>query len=175
MARSRPSSYDARGPLWRTPAPIASDRHLSPSQRPTLSESAGLVTPQPLFVDERWALLQTGEGRGGTDAPRARRAVGSMAATNARVRSRLASHRWAAIVRSPPVPPPIHGSGYPLLRSLPSVSAFICVICGFSVSGRLCDFFVSLCLCVCDGGGAPLPRSTPVNTDADSFLLNDTD
>ena len=31
------------------------------------------------------------------------------------------------------------------------LSASICVICGFSVSGgRLCDFFVSSCLCVCD-------------------------
>jgi hypothetical protein len=30
------------------------------------------------------------------------------------------------------------------------LSASICVICGFSWVGGLCDFFVSLCLCVCD-------------------------
>ncbi len=48
------------------------------------------------------------EGKlGGTDAPPARRPVESLAATNARVRSGQAFHRWSAIGRSPTVPPSI--------------------------------------------------------------------
>ena len=45
MARPRPSSNDDRGPLRRTPVPIASDRHKSPPQRPALSKSARLAPP----------------------------------------------------------------------------------------------------------------------------------
>ena len=93
MARSQPSSNDGREPLDRDAAPIASDRRGVPTQRPTLSESAALATPHPLVMNGVHDTFQTGEERGGTDAPLARRPGGSTATTNARVRSRRASHR----------------------------------------------------------------------------------
>jgi hypothetical protein len=76
----------------------------------------------------------TGERAGRTDAPRGRRPVGSMAATDARVRSRPASHRQA-IVRSPAVPPSIchrFFASFASLRFILSVraaSVFLCALC----------------------------------------------
>jgi len=80
------------------------------AQRPALSKSAGLATPDSLFVYGVCPPFQTGERRGGTGAPRARRPVGTMAGTNAHVRSRPGSHLRAAIVRSPTVPPFVYGT-----------------------------------------------------------------
>jgi len=108
VARSRPSSDNGRGPEDRATAPNASIRRRFPILRPALEASAGLATS--LFY------LKVGRGKspsnlrkkgGGTDAPRARRPVGSTATTDACVRRCRASHRLAAIVRSPTVPPPI--------------------------------------------------------------------
>jgi hypothetical protein len=53
VARSRPSSNDARGPLYRVIAPNASVRRHDPIQGSTLSESADLATLHSLLLDER--------------------------------------------------------------------------------------------------------------------------
>ena len=72
-----------------------------------------------------WWVHGASSRLGGTGAPRARRPVGSTAATNARGRNRRASPPWAAIARSPTVPPSILGT-----TASESPSASICVICG---------------------------------------------
>ncbi len=90
---SRPSSNDGREPLDRLIAPNASVRRDDPDQRPALSESAGLATSLPLLSDRRCLPSQIEEREGGPDAPSARRPGGSLAATNARVRSRRAFPR----------------------------------------------------------------------------------
>jgi len=79
-------------PLGRVIAPNTSVRRRGPAQRPALSKSADLATPLSLLDGGR-RPFQSRERAGGIDAPRARRPVGSVAATNARVRSRRTSHR----------------------------------------------------------------------------------
>ena len=69
VARSRPSSDDGRGPLRRTPVPIASDRHWSLSQRPALSKSAALATPLLHFIVGGIAPLSPREARRNRRAP----------------------------------------------------------------------------------------------------------
>jgi len=105
------------------------------------SESAGLATPPLYFkVGRRLPSDSWRKMRGGTDAPPARRPVAGTAATEACVRSRRASHRWSAIVRSPAVPPSILGAAPSHQRQT------LCVFV-FATS-----FSVSLCLCGSTGG-----------------------
>ncbi len=63
-----------------------------------------------LFLDGGAPPSRTGVRGGGTDAPSARRPVGSAAATDACVRRRRASLRLPAIERLPAVPPSITGT-----------------------------------------------------------------
>ena len=86
------------------------------------------------------------EGEDGTDAPTARRPVGSPTVTDARIRNRRASHRLAAIFRSPAVPPSISGTAVsPQLQPLCTFAPLrLCAsalspLCS-SVSLRLCGF-----------------------------------
>jgi hypothetical protein len=124
VARSRPLSDNGRGPLRRTIASDASVRRDVTAQRPALEARAGLATPHPLVMNGGHDTFQTEEKRGGTDAPLARRPVGSTAVTNARVRSRRASHRGGdrQIADCSAV-----NLGTATSRRL---SASICVICG---------------------------------------------
>jgi len=99
------------------------------------SGSAGLATSHlHLMVRRGTHPFQIGERRGGTDAPLARRPVGSTAATNACVRNSRASYRRSAIARSPAVPPSILGTAASHQRQP------LCVLCVFAVflGGRLC-------------------------------------
>ncbi len=123
------------------------------------ARSAGLATPSFILTWDG-CLVPVAGMWGGTDAPRARRPVGSTAATNARVRSRRASHRQA-IVRSPTVPPSIHGTADPKKPS--ALSAVNCDGCVAFVSLclRVCDVCVSLCvssLCLCGSAGGRARR-----------------
>ena len=95
--------------------------------------------------DSGWTAppFQTGEGQGGTDAPRARRPVGRPVTTDAGVGRRRASHRWAAIVIAPTFPPSILATA-----ASRRLSASICG--QIAMDGMLCDGFVSSCLRVCD-------------------------
>ena len=105
------------------------------------SLSAGLATSHLyLMVGRGTPPFQIGGRRGGTDAPLARRPVGSLAATNACVRSSRASYRWAAIARSPAVPPSILGTAHHISE----------------------EPFVPSCLRVCDVGPASPPGSYAV-------------
>jgi len=85
----------------------------------------------PSFAGWKAPHFQAGEGRGGTDAPRARRPVRSTAETNARVRSNRASHRgWRSSDRR-------------LFRrqsrhcSIKEIICVICVICGQIAMGAM--------------------------------------
>ena len=137
------------------------------------SESAGLATsPSHFMVGRGMHPSPMEEGEGGTDAPSARRPVGSATTTDACVRRRRAFYRRAAIVRSPAVPPSISGTAAshqlqprcvfaPLrlcvmgrranfLRLFQDSICVICVICGqILAGGGLCaSAFFLLCLCV---------------------------
>jgi len=82
-----------RRPEDRATTPNASIRRRFPVLRPALEASAGLATPHPLIVDGLRLPFKNEEGRGGTDAPEARRPVGSTATTDACVRRCRAAHR----------------------------------------------------------------------------------
>ena len=73
VARSRPLSDNGRRPEDRATTPNASIRRRFPVLRPALEASAGLATPHPLVMNGVHNTFQTGEERGGTDAPLARR------------------------------------------------------------------------------------------------------
>jgi len=90
---SRPLSDNGRRPEDRATTPNASIRRRFPVLRPALEASAGLATPHPLIVDGLRLPFKNEEGRGGTDAPEARRPVGSTATTDACVRRCRAAHR----------------------------------------------------------------------------------
>jgi hypothetical protein len=129
---------------WRGPSrrrTTAGNRWTGPSLRThafvTVARSSSLRSAErsPRHFSSlrvRWKMppFQTGEGRGGTDAPSARRPGGSTAATNVYVRSRRTSHRWSAIVRLPTVPPSILGTAS-LGQRQP-----LCVLCVFAVKNR---------------------------------------
>jgi len=118
------------GPTLRSQAIVAVSRPSGPR-----SESAGLATPPLHFTIGRGAPpFQIGERRGGTDALPARRPMGSLAATNACVRSSRASYRRSAIARSPAVPPSILGTAHHIGEK-PFVSSCLRVC---DVDGRLC-------------------------------------
>ena len=98
--------------------------------------------------------LAEGGAKGRTAVPRARRAVRSAAATNARVRRSPAFHRRQAI-RSPAVLPP-RGGRAPNPGTRPFASLRLCAFAPLRSKGRvggLGEFFVSSCLRGCDVGG----------------------
>ena len=133
---SRPS--DGREPLGMESAPKTSFRVGFHSQRPALSESAGLASSLLYSIDGMGTptFLTMKEKRGRTDVPLARRPVRSPAATDARIRSRRASHRRQAI-RSPVVLPPI--SGTTLQAQRPRLCG-LCVLCGSKSAGWICVY-----------------------------------
>jgi hypothetical protein len=75
-------------------------------------QSASSTNPESLALPILNAETQRGrEAReGGTDAPPARRPVGSATVTDACIRNRRTSHRRSAIERSPAVPPSINST-----------------------------------------------------------------
>ncbi len=121
-------------------------KHSSPFPSPPACARGERRPRHSSSSDDEWRapFFPNRNGAGGTDALRTRRPVGRPATTNARVWSRRAFHRWAAIFRSPTVPPSILGPA-----ASRRLSAVICVICGPIAMGGWVAF-VSLCLRVCD-------------------------
>ena len=109
LARTRPSN-DGRVPLGQTTAPNASVRRGVPAQRPALCERRPRRSSFSFHDWEGTPPSPIGEKKGGTDTPPARRPVGRLAATSACAWSGRTFHRRSAIVRSPAVPPSIHGT-----------------------------------------------------------------
>jgi len=161
VARFRPSN-DGRGPLGRTIASDASVRRDVATQRPALSKSAGLATPQPLLADGR--RRPSNKRRG---ARRNRRAPGALAGGKLGCDERSRSEQTSF--------PPVGGDRRIADCSAAnprydfSVSArfslricVICVICGqIAMGGRpLClrvfVFAMSLCFSPCLCASVPL-------------------
>ncbi len=116
IARRGPRPPGGRGPLGRPTAPNASVRHRGSTQRPALSESAGLASR----VDQWFAFEQVRLRR--DRRAQARRPGESPTGTDACIRSGRAFHRVPAIIGSPAFPP-FH-SGQPRQRRHRSLCAF---------------------------------------------------
>ena len=167
------TAHGGRVSLSRTAVPNAGVRPSSSTQRPALSESAGLASQTELGpIGTRTITFEYGKPRrhrrtGGASAG------GSPTETNAGVRSGWAFHRYPAIVRSP-VFPPHHSGQHPKRRKRPFASLrWFCPVWSFSVSLCLCGspgamdlrhlrdlraVFAASRLCVELRGSYPQPR-----------------
>ena len=157
---SRLSSNDSREPLDRLIAPNASVRRYDPVQRAALSESAGLATPHPLFLDRR-RPLRNREGAGGTDAPPGASSGGKLGCDE-RLRSEQTGFRPVVGDRQIAGRSAVHLQHCRIKESI----CVICVICGqIAIVRWLGTLLVSSCLrvCdVCDGSVSDLCVSVPL-------------